>query len=135
MIWGEIPGGAANVFQAPAPVGLRWVDSTVNLATTLLACQPQVPDWTRLQFHTLEAFAVDNGRAALVVLLLGDPHLLEGRQGRKDRATDPDRVLALGRSNDLDLHGGRGERRNLLLHAVGDTRVHGGTTGLGKLIG
>jgi len=29
----------------------------------------------------LEAFAVDNGRSALVVLLLADPHLLEGGQG------------------------------------------------------
>ena len=28
----------------------------------------------------LEAFAVDNGRTALVVLLLRDPHLLEGRK-------------------------------------------------------
>jgi hypothetical protein len=29
---------------------------------------------------TLEAFAVDDGRAALIILLLGDPHLLEGRE-------------------------------------------------------
>ena len=28
--------------------------------------------------HTLEALAVDNGWSALVVLLLGNPHLLEG---------------------------------------------------------
>ena len=32
----------------------------------------------------LEALAVNDGGAALVVLLLGDPHLLEGGEGSKD---------------------------------------------------
>lgn len=32
-------------------------------------------------------------------------------------------------SNDLDLHGRRSKSSDLLLHPVGDTRVHGGTTG------
>lgn len=49
----------------------------------------------------LEALPVDNAGAGLVVLLLGDPHLLEGGQGSQDGATDPDRVLPLRRSNDL----------------------------------
>lgn len=49
----------------------------------------------------LEALSVDNAGACLVVLLLGDPHLLEGGQGSQDRATDPDRVLPLWWSNDL----------------------------------
>lgn len=79
---------------------------------------------------TLEALAVDNGRTALVVLLLGDPHLLEGRQGGQDGSTDPDGVLSLGRSNDLDLHGGRRKSSDLLLHTVRQTRVHSGTTRL-----
>jgi len=77
--------------------------------------------------RSLEALAVDDGWAALVVLLLGDPHLLEGRQGSQDRTTDPHRVLALWRSDDLDLHGRWGERGDLLLHAVGDTWVHRST--------
>merc|ERR1719370_1744340 len=77
----------------------------------------------------LEALAVDNGWAALVVLLLGDPHLLEGGEGSQDGASDPDGVLPLGRSNDLDLHGGRSQGGDLLLHAVSDTGVHGGATG------
>lgn len=55
--------------------------------------------------HTLETLAVDNGRTALVILLLGDPHLLEGREGSKNGTTDPDGVFTLRRSNDLDLHG------------------------------
>merc|ERR1719331_1732098 len=78
--------------------------------------------------RTLEALPVDNGGAALVVLLLGYPHLLEGGEGSKDGATDPDGVLPLGRSNDLDLNGGRSKGSDLLLHPVGDTRVHGDTT-------
>merc|ERR1712212_122489 len=43
----------------------------------------------------LEALPVDDGGAALVVLLLGDPHLLEGGEGSQDGASDPDRVLPL----------------------------------------
>ena len=73
----------------------------------------------------LEAFTVDNSGSSLVVLLLGDPHFLEGRQGSQDRASDPDGVLPLGRSDDLDLHGGRSQGGDLLLHTIGDTGVHG----------
>jgi len=76
----------------------------------------------------LEALAVDNGGARLVVLGLGDPHGLEGREGGEDRATDPDGVLALRGSDDLDLHGLRGEGGDFLGHALGDTLEHGGTT-------
>merc|ERR1719474_444782 len=77
----------------------------------------------------LEALAVNNGGSALVVLLLGDPHLLEGGEGGQDGATDPYGVLSLRGSNDLDLDGGRSQGGDLLLHSVGDTREHGGATG------
>merc|ERR1719295_1057139 len=77
----------------------------------------------------LEALAVDNGGAALVVLLLGDPHLLEGGEGGQDGAADPDGVLPLRRGNDLDLDGGGGQGGDLLLHSVGNTGVHGGAAG------
>merc|ERR1712082_246266 len=76
----------------------------------------------------LEALAVDNGWAALIVLLLGDPHLLEGGEGSKDGSSDPDRVLSLWWSNDLDLDGGWGKSGDLLLHSVGNTGVHGGAS-------
>merc|ERR1712109_442729 len=76
----------------------------------------------------LEALAVDNGWAALVVLLLGDPHLLEGGEGSQDGASDPDRVLPLWWSNNLDLHGGGSERRDLLLHPVSNAWVHCGAS-------
>merc|ERR1719209_1284882 len=78
---------------------------------------------------SLEALAVDDGGAALVVLLLRDPHLLEGGQGSQDGASDPDGVLPLWGSNDLDLDGGGSQGGDLLLHAVSNTRVHGGASG------
>merc|ERR1711885_96348 len=80
-------------------------------------------------FDCLEALAVDNGWAALIILLLGDPHLLEGGEGSKDGSSDPDRVLPLWGSNDLDLDGGWSKGSDFLLHTVSNTRVHGGTSG------
>merc|ERR1712045_814758 len=77
----------------------------------------------------LEALAVDDGGAALVVLLLGDPHLLESGQGGQDGSSDPDGVLPLRGSDDLDLDGGGSQGGDLLLHPVGNTGVHGGATG------
>ena len=76
----------------------------------------------------LEALAVNDAGTGLVELLFGDPHLLEGGEGSQDGASDPDGVLPLGRSDDLDLHGGRGQSGDLLLHTIGDTGVHGRTT-------
>merc|ERR1719238_1755909 len=76
----------------------------------------------------LEAFPVNNGWAAFIVFLLGDPHLLEGGEGRQDGATNPDGVLPLRRSNDLDLNGGWGQSGDLLLHTISNTRVHGGAS-------
>ena len=69
----------------------------------------------------------DSG-SAFVVLLLGDPHLLEGGKRSQDGATDPHRVFPLGRSDDLDLHGGRSQGGDLLVHTISNTRVHGGAT-------
>merc|ERR1712129_508419 len=77
----------------------------------------------------LEALPVDNGWAALVVFLFGDPHLLEGGKGRQDGASNPDGVFPLWGSNDLDLNGGWGKSGDFLLHTIGNTRVHGGASG------
>ncbi len=71
---------------------------------------------------------MDDGGAGLIILLLGDPHLLEGGERGQDGASDPDRVLPLRGSDDLDLHGRRGQSGDLLLHAVSNARVHGGTS-------
>ena len=78
--------------------------------------------------HTLKALAVDDGWSGLVVLLLGDPHLLEGREGGENGTTDPDGVLALRWCDDLDLHGGWSKSSDLLLHTVGNSWVHGGSS-------
>ena len=58
--------------------------------------------------NDLEAFAVDDGWAGFIVLLFGDPHLLEGGEGSQDGTTDPDGVFTLWWGNDLDLHGAWG---------------------------
>jgi len=72
---------------------------------------------------------VYDGRAGLVVFLLADPHLLERGQRGKDGSADPDGVLPLGRSDDLDLHRGGGEGCDLALHPVRDAREHGRPAG------
>ena len=74
---------------------------------------------------SLEAFAVDDGWAGLIILLLADPHLLEGGEGGQDGATDPYGVLPLWWSNNLDLHCWRCQCTDLLLHTVSDAREHG----------
>ena len=71
---------------------------------------------------------MDDRRSRLVVLGLGDPHLLEGGEGSKDGSSDPDRVLSLRRSDNLDLHGGRSKGSQFLGHTLGNTREHGSTT-------
>jgi len=70
---------------------------------------------------------VNNGWARLIVLLLGDPHLLEGRERSQDGATNPHGVLPLGGSNDLDLHGRGSKSGQLLLHTISNTGEHGRT--------
>ncbi|TRY75420.1 hypothetical protein TCAL_16797 [Tigriopus californicus] len=54
---------------------------------------------------------------------------LDGGQGSQDGASDPDGVLPLRGRDDLDLDGGRGQGRDLLLHTISDTGVHGGAAG------
>ena len=57
----------------------------------------------------LGAFPVYDAGSTLVVLLLADPNLLEGRQRSQDGAANPDWVLPIRRSDDIDLHGVRGQ--------------------------
>ena len=51
----------------------------------------------------LEGFSVNGPVSLLVVLPLGDPHLLEGVQRGEDGASDPRGVEALLRRRDADL--------------------------------
>ena len=109
---------------------LSYIDRrATNYAEKCLSCKVMNDIVVVICICRLEAFAVDDSGAGFVVLLLGDPHLLEGGEGSQDGASDPDGVLSLGRSDDLDLHGGRSEGGDLLLHTIGDTGVHGRATG------
>ena len=72
---------------------------------------------------------MNNSRARLVIFSLGDPHGLKGGQRGQDGATDPDGVLSFWWRDDLDLHGAGRQGGDLLLHTVGNTWVHSGTTG------
>ena len=71
---------------------------------------------------------MDDGWARFVIFLLADPHLLEGGEGSQDGASDPYGVFPFWGRNDLDLHGWWSKVGDLLLHAVSDTGVHGGTS-------
>jgi hypothetical protein len=88
----------------------------------------------QLATRRLEALAVDDLGSGLIVILLGDPHLLEGGDLGEVGAADPDGVLALRGSDGLDLHGSGGEGDALLLHALGDAFEHGGTSQSRKLL-
>merc|ERR1712186_6733 len=98
-----------------------------NKSIKQLKCQQLQQEISRVV--KLEALPVDDGWAALIVFLLGDPHLLEGGEGRQDGATDPDGVFPLGWSNDLDLNGGWSKGGDFLLHTISNTGVHGGAAG------
>ena len=77
----------------------------------------------------LEALAVNNGWSGLIVLRLGDPHLLESGKGGKNGTANPDGVLALRWGDNLDLHGRRCEGDDFLGQTLGDVAEHGSTTG------
>merc|ERR1712026_344186 len=98
-----------------------------NKSIKQLKCQ-QLQQWIS-RVVKLEALPVDSGWAALIVFLLGDPHLLEGGKGRQDGASDPDGVFPLRGSNNLDLNGGWSKGSDFLLHTISNTGVHGGASG------
>jgi len=72
---------------------------------------------------------VDNGWTCFVVFLFGDPHSLEGGEGGQDGTTNPDGVFPFWWGDDLDFHGGWSQSSDFFLHSIGNTWVHGGTTG------
>merc|ERR1719198_2359876 len=69
-----------------------------------------------------------DGWARLVVLRLGDPHLLEGTQRGEDGPANPHRILTLRGRHHLDLHSRRGQGRQLLRHALADAQEHRSAT-------
>ena len=72
----------------------------------------------------LKAFSVDDRWTRFVIFLFRDPHLLKCRQRCQDRTTNPHRVFALWRSDDLDLHRRWRQRSDLLLHTISNAWIH-----------
>merc|ERR1719242_1469983 len=73
---------------------------------------------------TSEAHPVDNLGTRLIILVLGDPHFLEGGERGQDGTSNPHRVLALRRGHHLDLDAGRRQRRHLFVQPLVQVRVH-----------
>ena len=82
----------------------------------------------KLFIKCLHAFSVNNAGTRLVILLPGDPHLLEGGERSQDGSSDPDGVFPLRRSNDLDLHCGRRKGCYLFLHSISHSWEHCSTS-------
>ena len=76
-----------------------------------------------------KAFTMNDRWTRLVVLLFTDPHLLKRGQRGQYRAADPHRILSLWRRNYLYFHGVWRQCCYLFLHAIRNTRVHGGAAG------
>merc|ERR1719216_300168 len=62
------------------------------------------------------AFSVNDGWTRLIVFFLLDPHLFKSRQRRQDGTSNPDRVLSLWWSNNLNRHRVWCQCLNLCLH-------------------
>jgi hypothetical protein len=78
----------------------------VGILTSQTIRKREYPSHPHLRFppaDTLEALAMNNGGTGFVILLLRAPQVLEGGEGGQDGSTDPDGILPLGRSDDLDL--------------------------------
>jgi len=72
---------------------------------------------------------VDDCGTTFVKFSLGDPLSLEGAQARQDGTTDPDGESSFSGGNDLDLDGGGSQSGDFLAQSVGNTVIHGSTTG------
>ena len=71
---------------------------------------------------------MDNRRTALMVLLLRNPHVLEGRQAGEYGTPNTGTVLAFGYGDGPHSHATGGEICELFGHAVGDPREEGRST-------
>lgn len=72
---------------------------------------------------------MDDGSTVLAVVLIGDPVGGEGGEGCKDGTSLPDGELTVSRGNDSNVRVGGCEFCDLFLQSIGETFVHGGTSG------
>merc|ERR1719492_651081 len=82
-----------------------------------------------LSLTNLEALTVDDLGSRFVILVLGDPHLLECGQGRKDGASNPNTVFALRWSDDFNLNGRGSKGGDFLVQTFVNVGEHRGATG------
>merc|ERR1719321_1825137 len=76
----------------------------------------------------LEAFSVNNSWARFIIFVLGDPHILECGQGRKNTSSNPDGVFSFRWSDNLDFDGSWGQRSHFLMKSLFDAREHSGSS-------
>jgi hypothetical protein len=72
---------------------------------------------------------VDNSGTVFLVIVGGDPAGLEGAEGSESGGTLPDGKLTVGGGNDSNFGTWGEELKDFHLKSVGETLVHGGTTG------
>ena len=95
---------------APPPSRRKKRETTFLQQTT-----PQSLLLTRPLRHAL---SVNNLGSRLVILLLGDPAVLEGRQLRQHASADPHHVLPIRRGDHAHLDARRHQRGELFVHAI-----------------
>lgn len=71
-----------------------WSEIVCLEAPRMCQC---IGPWQAFGEDIMNILAVDDRRSALIVLLLWDPHLLEGGEGCKDRSSNPDSYWKLVR--------------------------------------
>ena len=72
---------------------------------------------------------VDDGGTLLLVIGSADPAGLEGAEGSESGGTLPDSELTVSGSDNSNFHTGGSQFGDLGLESIGNTFVHGGTTG------
>ena len=109
-------------------IGYVLVTYWLRKARTYNSKSYKISKTVKLFVKCLHAFSVNNAGTRLVILLPGDPHLLEGGERSQDGSSNPDGVFPLRRSNDLDLHCGRRKGCYLFLHSISHSWEHCSTS-------
>ena len=81
------------------------------------------------------ALGVDDGGTLLLVIGGADPAGLEGAEGSESGGTLPDSELTVSGGDDSNFHAGGSKLGDLVLESIGNTFVHGGTTGEDDVLG
>mmetsp|Transcript_49974 Transcript_49974/g.150315 ORF Transcript_49974/g.150315 Transcript_49974/m.150315 type:complete len:311 (-) Transcript_49974:513-1445(-) len=109
--------------MAPLLIQMVHTDQKMNYFLEDSFTGTKSSQWKRSHVQLKVTLAVHNLWTALFKFLLADPHAtIEGRQRSEDGTTNPRSVSPFGWCNNFDLGGSWGEHRDLLQHALADTR-------------